>query len=296
MLDTKALAAALLELVQKWIEPALKALGGRLNAVEQQIKAIPAPRDGQDGKDADPEAVVTAVLARIPAPKDGRDGVDGRGVSKEEVAELVASALKELPAPAAGVDGRDGRDADPEVIRSTVAAAVSAIPAPKDGRDGVDGKSVSLEDIAPMLESWHAKWALEWERRAQDALSKVVDSIPAPRDGRDGKDGRDGLGFDDVKVEHDGERTVTIRLVKGELAVERSFRMPVVIDRGVFVERAYQAGDGVTWNGSFWISQKDAPVGKPGEPGSDGWRLAVKRGRDGRDGRNGIDKTVPVKL
>ncbi|MBS0339802.1 MAG: collagen-like protein, partial [Proteobacteria bacterium] len=49
------------------------------------------------------------------------------------------------------------------------------------GDPGRDGKSVSLDDMAPLIESMHAKWALEWERRAQDTLSKAVDSIPAPR-------------------------------------------------------------------------------------------------------------------
>ncbi|MFC5607755.1 collagen-like protein [Variovorax soli] len=243
MLDTKALAATLLETVQKWIEPALKTLGGRLAALEQQVKSIPAGPKGDPGESIK-----------------GEKGDPGERGERGE-----------------SVQGERGEKGD-------------------QGEPGRDGKSVSLDDVAPLLESMHAKWALEWERRAQDALSKALDSIPAPRDGRDGKDGRDGLGFDDVQVEHDGERTVTIRLVKGEMSVERAFRMPVVIDRGVFVERAYEAGDGVTWNGSFWIAQKDAPVGKPGEPESEGWRLAVKKGRDGKDGRNGIDKTAPVKL
>jgi hypothetical protein len=56
----------------------------------------------------------------------------------------------------------------------------------------------------------------------------------------------------------------------------------------------YRKGDGVTWGGSFWIAQKDAPEGRPGL--SDDWRLAVKKGRDGRDGRDGIDKTLAVKV
>ena len=58
--------------------------------------------------------------------------------------------------------------------------------------------------------------------------------------------------------------------------------MPAVIDRGVYRDtEAYAKGDGVTWGGSYFIAQKQAPEGKPGE--SDSWRLAVKRGRDGKD-------------
>lgn len=49
MVDTKALAAALLDTVQKWVEPALKALTGRLQSLEQQVKAIPAGERGEKG-------------------------------------------------------------------------------------------------------------------------------------------------------------------------------------------------------------------------------------------------------
>ncbi len=41
-------------------------------------------------------------------------------------------------------------------------------------------------------------------------------------------------------------------------------------------------GDGATWDGSFWIAQKQTQD-KPGT--SDAWRLAVKKGRDGKDGK-----------
>ena len=60
------------------------------------------------------------------------------------------------------------------------------------------------------------------------------------------------------------------------------FSLPVVLDKGVYkAGEGYQAGDGVTWAGSFWIAQEDTTE-KP--DGGKGWRLAVKRGRDGKDG------------
>ena len=60
--------------------------------------------------------------------------------------------------------------------------------------------------------------------------------------------------------------------------------LPVPLDRGVYLEsKVYQRGDGVTFGGSWWIAQKDAPEGKPGT--SPDWRLACKRGRDGADFR-----------
>lgn len=101
------------------------------------------------------------------------------------------------------------------------------------------------------------------------------------RDGRDGKDGADGLGFDDLTVEHDGFGNVSIKFVRGDRVKEFPLRFPSFVDRGVFREgEKYSAGNGVTFGGSYWIAQKDAPEGKPGL--CDGWRLAVKKGRDSR--------------
>lgn len=104
-------------------------------------------------------------------------------------------------------------------------------------------------------------------------LQAALDAIPQ------GKNGVDGLGFDDMAAEYDGERTITLRFQRDEIVKEFAFAMPVVIDRGVWREGEYKAGDAVTWGGSLWIAQKD--TGAKPESGED-WRLAVKRGRDGR--------------
>lgn len=101
--------------------------------------------------------------------------------------------------------------------------------------------------------------------------------------GKPGKDGTDGVGFDDLSVGYDGEKTVTLSFSKGDQIKEFSFVLPVVIDRGVFTEgKEYQPGDGVTWAGSFWIAQNNTSD-KP-DSYIKSWRLAVKKGRDGKDG------------
>ena len=131
---------------------------------------------------------------------------------------------------------------------------------------------------------------------ALDELHARLDVIPAPRDGRDGRDaekaeagkdgkdgvdGRDGLGFDDLTVEHDGERTVTLRFAQGDRVKEYFLTFPVPIYRGVYQpERDYVRGDEVTFGGSQWHCN-EATVEKPGD-GSPAWTLSVKRGRDGR--------------
>ncbi len=113
--------------------------------------------------------------------------------------------------------------------------------------------------------------------------------------GDDGKPGADGLGFDDLSVEYDGEKTVTLKFVRGEQSKEFPLVLPVVIDRGVFSEgKTYEPGDGVTWGGSFWIAQ-ETTTEKPDS--AKGWRLAVKKGRDGKDGKSEpAAKSGPIRV
>jgi integrin beta 3 len=165
------------------------------------------------------------------------------------------------------------------------------------GAPGANGQSVSPEDVRKMideavdvrLKSMHASWALEWERSASDLMQRTVDRIPVPkdgRDGRDGKDGRDALELEDFSVTHDGDGGLLLRFARGDLVKEFELRLPALVDCGVYkADDRYLRGNGVTFGGSFWIAQKDLPVGKPGE--SVDWRLAVKKGRDGRDGEKG---------
>ena len=60
---------------------------------------------------------------------------------------------------------------------------------------------------------------------------------------------------------------------------EQKFVLPVLLDRGVYDDsKGYQKGDCVSHGGSLWVAQKDAPDHGPAN--GDGWRLAVKRGKD----------------
>lgn len=113
--------------------------------------------------------------------------------------------------------------------------------------------------------------------------------------GNDGKPGADGLGFDDLSIEYDGEKTVTLKFVRGDQSKEFPLVLPIVIDRGVFSEgKTYEPGDGVTWAGSFWIAQENTTE-KPDS--AKGWRLAVKKGRDGKDGKiEPATKSGPIRV
>lgn len=298
MFDPDAFGAAMGELVRDAVTPLHREIADLRKqlsekpdidaAVRRVLSEIPVPKDGEPGKDCDMEAVktmVSEVVAAIPAPvngKDGEPGKDGASVTIEDVRPIIDEAIKTIRA-----------EAD-----AAIEKAINAIPVPKDGIDGApgkDGNSVTIEDISGTLELSVSRWALEFERRAQDTIQRALDKIVQPEDGKPGKDGRDGLGFDDLQVEYDGIKTVTFKLHRDDVVKEFNLTLPVVTDCGIFKEgQTYQAGDGVTWAGSYWIAQKETGA-KPDSPDS-GFRLAVKRGRDGKDGRNGIDKTVPVSL
>ena len=195
------------------------------------------------------ERIDTAIKA-IPAPQDGKAGIDG-------------------------LDGLDGKDADPEQIKLMVAVtlpgmvdnaqavlseriekAIADMPVPK------DGKSVTAEDVAPMI---------------VEAIDKAVSAIPAPKDGRDGVD---GLGFDDMRFEYNGERSAKLIFERGDEVREHEFRVPALIDKGVWKMGTYEQGDVVTQGGSIWIAKRETQ-NKPGHDNDD-WRLSVKRGRDAK--------------
>lgn len=299
--DPELFGQAMGEAIRKAVAP----LEEKIADLEARLKAMPEPTSGKDGepgrdgKDCDMEQVrawVNDAVSAIPPPKDGKDGVDGKdgkSITVDDVMPMlkeltddirreayeaineIEDRVSKLPTPKDGKDGKDGRD----------------------GKDGADGKSFTIEEADKLLDARMARWELDFERRANETLQRAIDRIPAPKDGAPGKDGSDGVGFDDLCVEHDGERAVALVFTKGERVKRFDLTLPLVIDRGIYrPDMDIEAGDGVTWGGSYWIAQKDAPTGKPGEPGSDGWRLAVKRGRDGKDGRNGIDKTAPVRI
>lgn len=273
-------------------------------AVKDAVAALPAPRDS---KDADPEMVVSAVTVKFDAdlssirealddinqrlPNDIKTMVseavatipvpqDGKCVTVEDVAPLIATEVEkrvsELPKPKDGAPGKDGESVNPDevqrMVSEAVEKAVSAIPVPKDGNDGV-GLAGAIIDRAGEL-------VVTLSNGETRNLGPVVgkDGMPGEK-GLDGKDGRDGLGFDDMDLVETDEGLV-LRFMRGDQV--KDFRLPVVIDRGVYKEgQTYRPGDGCTWGGSYWICQEETSE-KPDS--GKGFRLAVKKGRDGRDG------------
>ena len=146
------------------------------------------------------------------------------------------------------------------------------------GEQGEAGKSVTVDDLVPMFEAAHAKFALESERRLQDQFRSFLDKLPPPKNGENGKD---GVGFKDFDFSFDGERRITVQIADKV----KVFKLTHPIYRGIWKDdEKYEHGDTVTLGGSQFSATKDDPQGRPGVPGSD-WRLCVKRGQDGKSYR-----------
>jgi len=203
--------------------------------------------------------------------QDGAPGKDGVGLAGAQISddgELIIALTNGEHLKAGHVRGTAGEPGQPG--------------AP--GQDGAPGKDGV--GLAGALIDRGGNLVLTMTDGGTRDLGPVIGKDGSPgKDGTPGQNGTDGFGFDDLDLVYDGERTIAFRWTKGDRSVEKPFTVPTVIDRGIFkAERSYHAGDGVTWGGSFWIARQDTSD-KPGE--GDGWRLAVKRGRDGKPGKDG---------
>lgn len=246
--------------------------------VEKAVGALPVPKDGRDGKDAEPvdrEAIAAEVLAQVRVPE------DGKSVSVADVepmlAQLVEKAVGALP------KAKDGESVPVEqvqrMIDEAVAKAVAAIPVPKDGEHGRDALDI---EILPAIN--------EARRYARGTYASHNGGLWRAMRSTEGMDGWecivDGDAGDEVELGAD-LRTFTLRKIKSSgRVIEKSFTVPVVIHRGVFQpDQQYEAGDAATWDGSTWIALRSTQE-KPGT-NPEAWRLSTKRGRDGRDGNRG---------
>lgn len=272
-IDLDALARSAAEMVPAPKDADMEALKAHLGEL---VKAIPAPADGQSVTIDDVAPMirdeVAKAVAEVPPAK------DGESVTVDDVrpvlAELVSKAVADLPKP------QPGKDADMDALRSHLDGLVKSLELPK---------GPSVDEVAATFERRFSDLTLSWERQARDTLEKAADRMPKP------KDGRDALPLEsfDLSLSDDG-RTVTVKMQAGDTILEKSVRIASVIDRGVYsAEKSYEQGDGTTYGGCYWISQKDAPEGVPG--GSADWRLAVKKGRDGKDLRDSSSKHDPSK-
>ena len=167
----------------------------------------------------------------------------------------------------------------PEALAEIVALAIKQALAPLVQRLALLEQSTTKDQAtAGALLAVHEVNGL----RERVAVLETRAPMPGPMGpaGLDGKDGHDGLGFGDLTLDHDGERTVIVRAVNGERTkdVGRAI-FPVPIYRGVWrTDAPYTAGDVVTFGGSGWIAKKETSTQPESAAGAAFWQLFVKRG------------------
>lgn len=259
----KDIANTVKESVQEAVKSLSEKYESRIAELEEQIKSIPVPLKGDKGDSItvdDVRPMLEEMVKAIEVPK----GEDGESVTLDDIAPLVKEAVEGIQIPVPDISHLEKRIND----------VIASIPNPEKGDDGI---SPSPDEVAKSMEHIFAKWALDFERKADHVLEKAIDRMPKA------KDGRDALDIDDFELSlgEDG-RTITASLKRGETVIEKSVKIPAILDRGVYSEDdKYEKGDGVTYAGSYWIVQKDSPEGRPSS--SADFRLAVKRGRDGKE-------------
>lgn len=298
--------------------------------VDDAVKALPPAKDGKDADPVDVDALKSAITEDVKASLPDVSALVAKAVSEItiEVPELpdigaIVDTLNQrlddvtrttfeefrrdimaIPVPRDGQDGKSVTVDDVRpIIDDAVSKAMSEIPVPKDGRDGADVMDAFQNKDGHLILTFSNGRTKDVGRVVGDdgvdcdidgvwrILNEKLAALPPP------KDGRDGLGFDDLSVEYDNERTFKFVFARDDQRKEFEFRMPVILDRGVFVDgKSYERGDSVSWSGSSWIAQVDGATKKPGE-GNNEWRLATKRGKSGRDGVvNTPRPNVPVQL
>lgn len=203
-------------------------------------------------------------ISNLPHPEKGDPGEKGDSVTIDDVKPLVEQAL-------------DGiyEQLDAQITVKQVKAVLDSveIPNPKDGQDGKDALDI---DILPEI-NVEKSYPRNTYAKHDGGLWKSFQTTHGMR-------GWECIveGIKSIHVDFDGERSVSIEVCKsGSDPITQHYKMPVVIDRGVFKSgQEYEKSDGVTYGGSYWIAKEDNPAGSPGH--SDEWRLSVKAGRNAK--------------
>lgn len=238
-----------------------------INARLKAVESTPLPEPVSQVHHADePDSILVDLRARVAAleVKDQSDTLpqDVAGVRER----LAVLETKSDAAPVATPAEPDGL-AD---LKSTVAGLVF---------DVKTNQVVASQDIGSLRERMAVL-----ETKAPVAGPAGADGKPG-RDGLDGKDGADGLGFDDLAVDFDHDRTLSLTFQRGLQKKTFPVVLPYLKHQGIYQDgRTYEFGDVVTWAGSQWHCN-DTTTAKPGE-GAKAWTLVVKRGRDGKDGKD----------
>src|SRR5262245_60478949 len=141
-----------------------------------------------------------------------------------------------------------------------------------------------LADVAAVRAQLAAVTDLQKDVAAVRERVAVAEVRPGPA----GPPGADGIGFDDLSVSYDGDRTLTLTFVRGDQRKAFPMTLPFLHYQGVYQDgKMYAPGDVVTHAGSAWHCN-EVTAQKPGD-GETVWQLMVKRGSQGAQGIAGRD-------
>jgi hypothetical protein len=246
----EALQASIAAWEARWSDVGL--LRERLAVAETKAALLPAPVEVS----ASPAVDLSPVLARL------------------AVAEGQVAAVGELRDRLVAMEAKSLQPATPD-------------PAVADLRDRVTEIHAAVKSLEPHASEIPAV-------RERLAVLETRAPVPGPAgangaDGLHGKDGADGLGFEDLDVSLDGDRTLIFRFARGDK--EKTFRVvtpwPKYQKRWI-QGKAYVPGDVVTWDGHLWDCQEATTDAQP-DISPKVWLQSVTRGRSGKDGKDGKD-------
>jgi hypothetical protein len=166
-------------------------------------------------------------------------------------------------------------DALAEIVVMTVKAALAPV------RAEIVRLELALAEKAGVVEHLATSLADARERLAGMEARPPVPGPPGEH-GLDGLNGADGLGFEDLGVTFDGERTLALTFTRGPVVKTFPVVLPIPKYQGTYTAGLmYAPGDLVTWGGSTWHCKQPTSA-RPGELAS-AWQLMVKAGRDLRN-------------
>lgn len=155
-------------------------------------------------------------------------------------------------------------------------------------------RDLIAKELAPHianLGTMHERLITVERRAALDAVVADVGTlrekvaaleVRAPVPGPPGAPGQDGVGFDDLSVEYDGDRTIALSFSRNGTTKAFPIALPFLKFQDVYqAGRSYVVGDVVLWGGNLWHCKAATSV-RPGDAAPQ-WQLIVRRGRDGRD-------------
>ncbi len=257
-----------------------------------------AGKDGAPGKDGEqgPPGNPGDMGSKGEPGRDGADGKDGVAGEKGEQGAPGDTGAAGAPGEP-GSDGVHGKDGAPGKDGAQGLPGDDGFPgAPgepgRDGRDGKEGpagRDALHIDVLDSIDELRSYARGTYARHRGGLIRAVRKTDPIADDVAEA--GWQILldpvvDIEAVQSESDARVFVLRTVTAFGRGAPKTFRLPVMVYRGIFVDgKQYDCGDTTTWGGSLWHCDEPT-TDKPGE-GSKAWRLAAKRGRDGKDGKDG---------